>query len=126
MKTKRVLPAKIANHADGMGVPNTDLVRQRAKELAEINGRAAYTDADWDQAKLELHGNPIPAGEDGEEMAESFSERDMVPGTLGRHVENTALEDAGNVVEELVIEGMDEAVHDQMLEASRQEERGEL
>ncbi|HWB59735.1 MAG TPA: hypothetical protein VG733_09590 [Chthoniobacteraceae bacterium] len=125
MKTKRVLPAKIANHAEGMGVPNTDLVRQRAKEIARINGRSVYSDADWQQAKLELHGSATPPGDDGDEMLESFSERDMVPGILGRHTENTALEDAGNVIEELVSEGLDEAVHDQMLEASKIEDRAE-
>ncbi len=110
MKTKRVLPAKIANHAEGMGVPNTDLVRQRAREIAKIiNGHTVYNDSDWQQAKLELHGSAVSSGEDGDEAVESFSERDMIPGMLGRHVENTALEDAGNVVEELVSEGMDEA-----------------
>lgn len=122
MKIKRVLPAKIANHADGMGVPNTDLVRQRAREIAKINGHTVYNDADWQQAKLELHGSAATPGEDGEEAVESFSERDMIPGMLGRHVENAALEDAGNIVEELVSEGMDEAVHDQMLEASKLED----
>lgn len=125
MKTKRVLPAKIANHADGMGVPNTDLVRQRAKEIARINGRGIYNEADWEQAKLELHGSALPHGEDGEEMIESFSERDMIPGSLGHHTENSALEDAGNIVEELVSEGLDEAVHDQMLEASKLEDGAE-
>ena len=125
MKTQRVLPAKIVSHAEGMGVPSTDLVRQRAKEIATINGRSIYNDNDWHQAKIELHGNAAASGEDGEEMVESFSERDMIPGTLGRHTENSALEDSGNVVEELVSEGMDEAVHDQMLEARKMEDVSE-
>jgi hypothetical protein len=125
MKTNRVLPAKIVSHTEGLGVPNTDLVRQRAKEIAMINGRGIYNDADWRQAKLELHGSATPCGEDGDEMQESFSERDMIPGSLGRHTENSALEDAGNVIEELVSEGMDEAVHDQMLQASKMEDRRE-
>ena len=124
MKTKRVLPAKIVSHAEGMGVPSTDLARQRAKEIARINGRGIYNDNDWQEAKLELHGHAA-AGEDGDEMIETFSERDMVPGSVGRHIENAALEDAGNVIEELVTEGMDEAVHDRMLEASRMEDGAE-
>lgn len=122
MKTVRVLPAKIVSHAEGIGVPNADLVRQRAKEIAKINGRAVYNDNDWQQAKIELHGHAADSSEDDDEMTESFSERDMIPGSLGHHTENSALEDAGNVIEELVSEGMDEAVHDRMLEASKLEE----
>jgi hypothetical protein len=123
MKAQRVLPAKIVSHAEGMGVPTSDLVRQRAREIAKIGGRKIYNDNDWEQAKIELHGNAASFSEDGDEMMESFSERDMIPGSLGHHTENSALEDAGNIVEELVSEGMDEAVHDQMLEASKLENR---
>ena len=122
MKMNHVPTAKIISHDEGMGLPTTDLVRQRAVEIAKIDGRNAYNDKDWEQAKLELHGSIIPLNEDEEEISESFSERDMVPGSLGHHTENSALEDAGNVVEELVSEGMEEAVHDQMLEASKLED----
>src|SRR5580698_676329 len=110
MKMQRVLPAKIVSHAEGMGVPTADLVRQRAREIAKIDGRSIYNDNDWRQAKIELHGNSVPADADDDEMIESFSERDMIPGSLGHHTENSALEDSGNIVEELVSEGMDEAV----------------
>src|ERR1700677_1701795 len=122
MKMNHVPTAKIISHDEGMGLPTTDLVRQRAVEIAKIDGRNAYKHKDWEEAKLELHGSIIPLNEDEEEISESFSERDMVPGSLGHHTENSALEDAGNVVEELVSEGMEEAVHDQMLEASKLED----
>jgi hypothetical protein len=36
---------------------------------------------------------------------------------MGRHVENVGLDDQENMIEELVAEGMDEAVHEQMLAA---------
>ena len=52
------------------------------------------------------------------------SEHDMVRADFGHHVENVGLEDADNVVEELIAEGMDEAVHEQML-ASRREDLAE-
>lgn len=122
MKMNRIPTAKIISHDEGMGVPTTDLVRRRAEEIAKIDGRNSYNDKDWEQAKLELHGSTAPLSEDDEEMRESFSERDMVPGSVGHHTENSALEDDGNIVEELVSEGMEEAVHDQMLEASRLED----
>ena len=56
------------------------------------------------------------------EMAAMVSEHDMVRADLGHHVENVGLEDADNVVEELIAEGMDEAVHEQMLAARREQE----
>jgi hypothetical protein len=52
-------------------------------------------------------------------MEQSISERDMTATDSGHHVENLRGGD-DNVLEELVAEGMDEAVHDRMLEASRQ------
>ena len=54
-----------------------------------------------------------------------ISEHDMVVTSLGRHVENMGVEDQDNMVEELIAEGMDEAVHEQML-ASRAEDAAEL
>ena len=101
-------------------MPTADLVRQRAVEIAQIDGRNTFNDQDWQQAKMELHGGNLDASIDDEnEMMQSVSERDMVAGSLGHHTENQPLEDDGNVVEELVGEGMDEAVHDRMLEASK-------
>jgi hypothetical protein len=122
MKMNHVPSAKIISHDEGMGVPTADLVRQRALEIAQIDGRSASNEKDWVQAKLELHGNVVPDEDDESEMLESFSERDMVVGSTGHHTENSALEDSGNIVEELVSEGMEEAVHDQMLEASKLED----
>lgn len=116
---KRGLQAKIVSHSEGLGVPTSDLVRQRAHEIAKIAGRNVFNEQDWQQAKIELHGNAAMPESDDDEMLESVSERDMIAGSIGHHVENSPLEDDGNIVEELVAEGMDEAVHDQMFEASK-------
>ena len=122
MKTHRPVQAKIHRHAEGLGVPTADLVRQRAFEIAQIDGRSAFTDQDWNQAKVELHGNGIAVDDDGEDEIKLSFAHDMVPGTMGHHTLNQPQDDAQNIVEELVSEGMDEAVHDQMLEASKLEE----
>ena len=119
MNTIRPPYAKILVHANGLGVPSPEMVRQRARELAQIDGRAEYNELDWQRAKQELHGGH-PASWDDEEdrMEQSISERDMTATDNGHHTENLrGGED--NVVEELVAEGMDEAVHDRMLEAAR-------
>jgi hypothetical protein len=119
MNSSRPLYAKILVHSNGMGVPSTDMVRQRARELARIDGRADYNEQDWQHAKQELHGGHEYSGDDDEDrMQQSISERDMIATDNGHHVENLrGGED--NVPEELVAEGMDEAVHDRMLAASR-------
>lgn len=123
MSPMRPTSAKIIQHAEGLGAPHADLVRRRAAEIATINGREEYNDSDWQEAKRELHGGHSHNDTNGEmEMHAMVSEHDMVVGSLGRHVENLMPEDNDNVLEELIAEGMDEAVHEQML-ASRREER---
>ena len=112
-------------HAHGLGAPNSEDVRRRAAELAFIAGRDEFSDEDWREAKRELHGgHGHTNSEDEAEMVALVSEHDMIVTDLGHHVENVGLEDADNVQEELIAEGMDEAVHEQML-AARQEEEGE-
>jgi hypothetical protein len=118
----RPTPAKIIQHSEGLGVPDAGTVRKRAQELAMINGREQFSDEDWRQAKRELHGGHELNDTNGEMDIEALvSEHDMVASSVGHHVENVGLEDQDNVAEELIAEGMDEAVHEQML-ASRRED----
>jgi len=128
MKTMRIPCAKIVLHSEGLGTPTPENVRQRALELARIDGRLEMNDRDWERAKHEVHGaHPFLWNADGEtDMIESVSERDMVATDNGHHVENMA-DDTEFAIEELVFEGLDEAVHDRMLAAARmQEEEEEL
>lgn len=89
-------------------------------ELAQIDGRRQYNDLDWERAKFEVHGgHPMMLSNDGDaEMIESVSERDMIIVDHGHHVQNMRFEQADDIIEELVAEGLDEAVHDQMLAAA--------
>ena len=126
MSTHHPRSAKIMQHAEGLGAPNAEQVRQRASELAIIAGRAEFSDEDWREAKRELHGgHGHTISEDEAEMVTLVSERDMIVTDLGHHVENIGMEDADNVQEELIAEGMDEAVHEQMLAARLAEDDGE-
>ena len=114
--------AKIVVHAEGLGVPSPEMVLERAKELARIDGRGVHNQQDWQRAKQELHGgHPYNWDDEEDRMPQSVSERDMTATDTGHHIENLrGGED--NILEELVAEGMDEAVHDQMLAASRMQE----
>jgi hypothetical protein len=118
MKNSRAIRAKIVQHAEGLGLPDTNLIQKRAQEIAQIAGRSESNEEDWQQAKRELHGGHAYLDDGEDQMIGAATERE-VPGTLGHHIENVGLEDAENVSEELIAEGMDEAVHEQMLEASR-------
>ena len=126
MRITRPVVGKILHHANGMGVPSPDTVRERAQELARIEGREGYNDEDWKRAFHELHGghhgNESEAARAADdEMAEAISERDMVAPTLGHH--NSHNIDGGESLgEELVAEGLDEADHDRMLEARRSDD----
>ena len=122
MKMMHPASAKIIQHAEGLGVPTPETVRRRAKELAIINGHAEFSEEDWSEAKRELHGGHEQFAETGDvEMSSMISEHDMVVGSVGHHTENRRTEDPDHMSEELIAEGMDEAVHEQMLAARREE-----
>ena len=113
---------KISVHGDGVGVPSPDAVEKRAREIAMIAERDPdeFTDADWDQARRELLGTQAnTAPEETEENAEVVEEWNVVASSLGHRAPR--VEDDENLGEQLVADGIEEAVHDQMLEARKEE-----
>jgi len=122
MSTLRPASAKILQHSTGMGAPNADLVRQRAFEIARIDGRSEFHEEDWRQAKRELHGgHEFGDNGNGAEMVSLVSEQDMISADPGHHTERATLEGDESLGEELIAEGMDEAVHERMLAARLKE-----
>jgi hypothetical protein len=104
-------------------------VRERAVELARINGRAAtdVSKTDWEQAKRELTGEPAQDPNEARLESAPESERwDPVPGSPGHKVPvapSADEDEAGRSDQErLVEEGVAAAEHDQMCQASRQPE----
>lgn len=87
-----------------------------------------FTESDWEQAHRELLGAAsIAAPEETEQNAEVVDEWNMVATDTGHHaLRATDVEDE-NLGEQLVSDGLEEATHDQMLEArieERKEEEG--
>jgi hypothetical protein len=83
---------------------------------------ADFTEADWHQAKNELIGvEGSHAPEVDDEVDDELSERDDVPGASGHRTPRSGFDEDENVGEELVSGGIEEAAHDQMLEARREE-----
>ena len=102
---------KISVHGDGVGAPTPEMIERRAREIALIDERDPddFTDSDWEQAHRELMG--IPQASAPEEL-ESPGHRAPRPGFD---------EDDETVGQSLVSGGLEEAAHDQMLEARLEE-----
>jgi len=127
MKISRPVSGKILSHAEGLGTPSAEMVRQRAVELAAIEGRDAPVELDWKRAFQELHGGhhePNPR-EDESEMLGAVMETDTVAPTLGRRLHEMDIEGDESLGEELISEGLEEASHDQMVESRKEEVRRE-
>jgi len=118
-------PGKISLHGNGMGVPSPEDIERRAREIAMIDERNPdeFTDADWTQAREELMGaeNHEPP-EETPDNAEVTEEWEVVAGSKGHRAPRSGTEDDEETVgEHLVTDGLEEAAHDQMLEARREE-----
>lgn len=119
---------KISVHGDGMGAPSPELIEKRAREIAIINEREPdeYTDADWDQAQRELSGTEtVAAADDTDEVIDHMSDRDEVPGESGHRAPRAGLEEDETLGAQLVTGGIEEATHDQMVEAARDDQEQE-
>ena len=114
---------KISVHGGGVGAPSPEQVERRAREIALIAERdpSEFTDADWEQARRELLGpSEHSAPEETEQNAELVEEWDMVASSSGHRAPRTGVEEE-SLGEQLVTDGIDEAAHDQMVEARKEE-----
>ncbi len=121
MKTTQGKGGRISDHAHGMGTVTSEMVTQRAKELAIINGRDRQrpTDEDWLQAKRELSGQDDLEEKQTEEPVAGLTQWDENPESSGHLVENSPSSDEQTVAERLTHEGVEEANHDLMLRGSQ-------
>jgi hypothetical protein len=120
---------KIELHGKGMGIPGGEDIERRAREIALIDERNPdeFTDADWAQARRELLGEieTTPPEEDDNNI-KMEEEWEVTPDDRGRRVPRPGLEeDEETVGGHLVTDGVEEASHDQMLEARREEQEQE-
>lgn len=119
---------RISVHGNGMGAPTPELIEKRAREIALINERDPnkFTDADWDQAQRELRGQEtVAAADDTDELIDHMSERDEVPGETGHRAPRPGLDEDETLGAQLVTGGIEEATHDQMVEAARGDQEAE-
>jgi hypothetical protein len=116
----------IMENADGIGTVTPAMVEARARELAAINGRPSSepSETDYQQAKRELTGEAETDPQ--EESSESIPDSegwDPVPGSAGRQAADSLGEDEDaegrSESAQMFEEGVTEAEHDQMRQASR-------
>ena len=120
----------MTENSAGIGTVTRKMVRQRAVELAAINGRSAQevSTSDWEQAQLELTGNSGKGSNEAALESAPESERwDSVPGATGHKVPAAPSDDEDEEGrsdnERLVEEGIAEAEHDHIVQAARAAEK---
>ena len=126
MKTNPLKEGALTENSAGIGTVTRKMVRERAVEIAIINGRSAQdvSKSDWEQAKRELTGEPdVDPKEAILESAPESERWDPVPGSTGHIVKVTPGEDEDDEGrsdnERLVEGGIAEAELDQSLQATR-------
>jgi hypothetical protein len=126
MKTNPLKEGFLTENSTGIGTVTRKMVRERAVELAVINGRSArdVSKSDLEQAKRELTGEPDTDPKDAILESLPESERwDPLPGSTGHKAPVAASEDEDDEGrsdnERLVEEGIAGAEHDQMRQAAR-------
>ena len=126
MKTNPLKEGMLTENSVGLGTVTREMVRERAVELAVINGRSAQdvSNSDWEQARRELTGEPDVDPETAALEAAPESERwDSLPGSTGHKVPAAASEDEDEEGrsdnEQIVEQGIAEAEHDRRLQAGK-------
>ena len=126
MKTNPLKEGTLTENSVGIGTVTRGMVRDRAVELAAINGRLSQqvSKADWDQAKQELTGDP--GASPIETALESAPESDRwnpLPGSTGHQLEIAPSadedEEGRSDSERLTNEGLAGADDDQRRQAAQ-------
>jgi hypothetical protein len=125
MEQNPLTTGSIAENFVGIGTVTREMVLKRAYELALINGHSPnhISKSEFQQAKRELTGgSDMDPQEAALESAPESERWDPLPGSTGRKAPESSDEDEDDEGrsegERLVEEGVQEAEHDQMLQAA--------
>jgi hypothetical protein len=120
----------LTDNSAGIGTVTPKMVRQRAAELAVIDGRPMQdvSKSECEVARRELTGEPVTDPREAAIESAPESERwDPVPGSTGHKVSVPPGDDEDDEGrsdnERLVEEGIAEAEHDHMVQAARATEK---
>ncbi len=119
MIISKITQGEGTDRSQGVGNVSPSMVTRRAQELAIMDGRKPeeFTDADWEQARQELMSRDGFFNEEPEEeFLAAVTPTGEVPSSSGHHTPKRGIENEDEFAEELVKEGIEEAVHDEMIE----------
>ena len=120
--------ARLERHGRGSGPISPNMVEKRASELAEIEGRSrkGVTKADRDEALSELRDDTLEISTDEarSDIIASTNPADIAVDT-GHEVKSLLTEDEQMMAERETEEGVREAEHERMLQASRRLKKAE-
>jgi hypothetical protein len=119
-RSTHMMHRKIEIHGQGVGSVTREMVEQRARELAKMDGRRHANDTDLDRAYGEMIGasQRTTPPETSPEL-EGVTDWDEAPLVTGERTAKWIPENEERLAEELIEEGMDEAEHDRRLAAVR-------
>jgi len=130
MKPNPLKEGLLTENSAGIGTVTRKMVRERAVELAVIDGRtiAEVSKSDWEQAKRELTGEPDGDRQDLALESASEAERwDPLPGSTGQKmpVAGSEDEDAEGQSDNtrLTEEGMAGAEYDHLRQAAKEDSK---
>jgi hypothetical protein len=132
MKKNPMNKGIIMENAAGIGTVTSEMIEARARELAAINGHSSSkpSEADYQQAKRELTGEAeLDPQEESRESIPELDGWDPVPGSTGRQATDSLGEDEDaegrSESAQMFEEGISEAEHDQMRQASRADDKSD-
>jgi hypothetical protein len=116
---------RISQHGAGLGTITPEMVQRRAREIALSDGRQGneVTSGDWEQARRELLGAGNDPSDTNVEEASSTTGWDPAPATIGHRAETQEVDDEQTMAEQLYQEGVEEADHDERVQAGRETRR---
>ena len=126
MNSDHPLTDRLKAASPGLGEASAMDIERRATDLAQIDGRESFSDADLARAAAELGGSDATplAPEAVVPAIEQLTAWDDPVGQDGHRTDRAPLEDERSIAERLVEDGIDEADHDRRVTAA--EEAGEV
>ena len=109
---------KILRRSEGIGTVTSQMIDERARELARSDGRAQPNDLDRTRAREELTG-ATSGSERGPTREEPGRDWAMPLVSTGEKAPTVRPEDDENIAEKLVQEGVEKADHDQRLSSGQ-------
>jgi len=120
-KSSRANAPKIEVRGEGVSGFSPADIERRARELALIDNRSEPNDDDRQRALAEYHDRHLPdaVNEDAESMQSMSRDPSDPMVDRGRQAPEYGGDDEKTALENLALEGVEEAQHEQMLEARK-------